>query len=312
MEASTREAYGKTLVELGGENENIVVLDADLSRSTMTRLFATKFPHRFFDCGIAEQNMMGIAAGLAASGKTAFASTFAIFASGRCFDQVRMSIAQPLLNVKIVATHGGVTVGEDGFSHHSIEDIALMCSLPGFTIIVPADAIETAQAVRAAAENYGPFYIRLCRPRSPLVYGDDYRFEIGKAATLKSGDDATIIATGLMVSLALEAARRLKGEGIDCRVLSMPTIKPIDEDAIIKAAKETGAIVTCEEHLEHGGLGSTVARVVAKHRPVPMSFLALKDKYTSSGKPNELLASHGLTVDGIEEAMRHLLDRKRA
>ena len=310
MEASTREAYGKTLVELGGENENIVVLDADLSRSTMTRLFATKFPHRFFDCGIAEQNMMGIAAGLAASGKTAFASTFAIFASGRCFDQVRMSIAQPLLNVKIVATHGGVTVGEDGFSHHSIEDIALMCSLPGFTIIVPADAIETAQAVRAAAENYGPFYIRLCRPRSPLVYGDDYRFEIGKAATLKSGDDATIIATGLMVSLALEAARRLKGEGIDCRVLSMPTIKPIDEDAIIKAAKETGAIVTCEEHLEHGGLGSTVARVVAKHRPVPMSFLALKDKYTSSGKPNELLASHGLTVDGIIKEVRELIFRR--
>ena len=310
MEASTREAYGKTLIELGSENENIVVLDADLSRSTMTRLFATEFPHRFFDCGIAEQNMMGIAAGLAASGKTVFASTFAIFASGRCFDQVRMSIAQPHLNVKIVATHGGVTVGEDGFSHHSIEDIALICSLPGFTVIVPSDATETAQAVRAAAENYGPFYIRLCRPRIPLVYGDDYRFEIGKAVTLKSGNDATIIATGLMVSLALEAARRLEEEGIDCRVLSMPTIKPIDEDAIIKAARDTGAIVTCEEHLEHGGLGSMVARVVAKHYPVPMSILTLKDKYTSSGKADELLESHGLTPEGIEKEVRELIFRK--
>ncbi len=312
MEMSTREAYGNTLVELGKENRNIVVLDADLSRSTMTRFFAQEFPERFFDCGIAEQNMMGIAAGLAASGKIVFASTFAVFASGRCFDQLRMSIAQPHLNVKIVATHGGVTVGEDGFSHHAIEDLSLMCSLPGFTVIVPADAIETSQAVRAAATNLGPFYIRLSRPKTPVVYSDQYRFVIGKAVTLKPGGDASIIATGIMVSIALDAAKRLEEEGISCRVISIPTIKPIDEEAILNAARETGAIVTCEEHLEHGGLGSAVSRVVAKNEPVPISLLALKDMYTSSGKPSELLECHGLTQAGIERAVRAVLKRKRA
>jgi len=310
VEVSVREAYGKTLVELGKENENIVVLDADLAKSTMTQFFAKEFPERFFDCGIAEQNMMGIAAGLAASGKTVFASTFAVFASGRCFDQVRMSIAQPGQNVKIVATHSGISVGEDGFSHHSIEDLALFCSFPNFTVIVPADAIETAQAVRTAAATYGPFYIRLCRPKAPLVFDHSYRFVLGKAVMMRGGRDVTIIATGLMVAKALEAADKLAREEIECRVLNMPTLKPLDEKAIIRAAEETGAILTVEEHLQHGGLGSRVAQVVAKHRPVPMSFLAIKDFYSSSGKPEELFRKHGLTVEGIEQEVQQLVRRK--
>ena len=310
QEVSLRETYGQTLVELGGENPDIVVLDADLSRSTMTQIFAREFPERFFDCGIAEQNMVGIAAGLAASGKIPFASTFAVFAPGRCFDQIRMSIAQPGLNVKLVTTHGGISVGEDGTSHQSIEDLALIGSLPGFTVIVPADAIETAQAVRVAAASYGPFYIRLCRPKLPLVYSEDYRFVLGKAVTMRQGRDAAIIAIGLMVKAALEAAENLKREGIDCRVLNMPTLKPIDEAAIVEAAAETGAIVTAEEHLEHGGLGSIVARVLARHQPVPVEFVAIKDTYAKSGKPAELLQRYGLTAKDIEQGVRLAIRRK--
>jgi transketolase len=309
-EMSVRDAYGNTLVELGRENENIVVLDADLSRSTMTHLFAKEFPDRFFDCGVAEQNMMGIAAGLAASGKTVFASTFAIFASARCYDQVRVSIAQPHQNVKIVVTHSGITVGEDGFSHHAIEDLSLMCSFPGFTVVVPADALETSQAVRAAAVTHGPFYIRLTRPKMPLVYHDNYRFALGKAVTMRGGGDATVIAIGYMVDRALQAADALAREGIELRVVNMPTLKPIDEQAILKAAEETGAILTAEEHLEHGGLGSMVARVVVKQHPVPMSFLTIKDIFTSSGKAGELLEKHGLTAEGIVEEIRSLVGRK--
>ncbi len=310
--AYTRQAYGETLVELGKENPDIVVLDADLFRSTMTHLFAREFPDRFFDCGIAEQNMVSIAAGLAAAGKIPFVSTFAVFVPGRCFDQIRMSIAQPGLNVKLVTSHGGITVGEDGSSHHAIEDLALVGSLPGFTIIVPADAMETAQAVRAAASGYGPFYIRLGRPRTPLVYGEGYCFELGKAVTVRDGVGATIIAIGLMVSVALEAAENLKREGIDCRVLSMPTLKPIDEAAVLAAAAETGAIVTAEEHLEHGGLGDTIARVIARHRPVPMEFIAIKDTYAKSGRPAELLQKCGLTAKDIEQAIRRVVPRKSA
>lgn len=310
VEMSTREAYGKTLVELGKENENIVVLDADLSRSTNTQLFAKEFPQRFFDCGVAEQNMMGIAAGLAASGKTVFASTFAVFASGRCYDQVRMSIAQPHQNVKIVASHGGISVGEDGCSHHSIEDLALYCSFPGFTVIVPADANETAHAVRTVADTYGPFYIRLSRPKTPLVFDEDYRFVLGRAVTMRGGWDATVIACGLMVHRALLAADALAKQGIELRVVNMSTLKPIDKEAIIRAANETGAILCVEEHLQHGGLGSTVAQVVVKHQPVPMSFMAIKDYYSSSGKPNELLEKHGLTSEGIEKEVRSLVSRK--
>mgnify|MGYP001101278099 CR=1 FL=1 len=307
---SLREAYGKTLVELGWENPNIVVLDADLSRSTMTHFFATEFPDRFFDCGIAEQNMVGIAAGLAASGKIPFASTFAVFVPGRAFDQIRMSIAYSQLNVKLVVTHGGISVGEDGASHHSVEDLALIGALPGFTVIVPADAIETAQAVKVAAASYGPFYIRLCRPNLPLVYSEGYRFKLGKAVTMRRGKDATIIAIGIMVSTALKAADSLKQQGIDCRVLNMPTLKPIDEAAIVKAANETGAIVTAEDHLEHGGLGSMVARVVARLHPVPMEFVAIKDTYAKSGTATELLQRYGLTAKDIEQAVRGVVERK--
>jgi transketolase len=310
QEVSLREAYGRTLVELGKENPDIVVLDADLSKSTMTHFFAREFPERFFDCGVAEQNMVGIAAGLAASGKIPFASSFAVFVPGRSFDQIRMSVAQAERNVKLVATHGGISVGEDGTSHQSIEDLSLIGSLPGFTVIIPADAIETAQVVRAAAASYGPFYIRLPRPKLPLVYTDDYRFNPGKAVTMKSGEKVTIIAIGVTVAAAVEAADSLEQEGISCRVLNMPTFKPIDEEAIIKAAAETGAIVTAEEHLEHGGLGSTVARVVAKHHPVPMEFVAIKDTYAQSGKPAELLQRYGLTAKDIGQVVRGLIKRK--
>ena len=309
-EASQREAYGKTLVELGRENRDIVVLDADLRPSTMTGFFAKEFPERIFDCGIAEQNMASIAAGLAASGKIPFASTFAVFAPGRCFDQIRMSIAQPRLNVKLVSTHSGVTVGEDGTSHQSLEDLALACSLPGFTIIAPADAIETTQAVRTAAATYGPFYIRLCRPKLPVLHDEDYRFELGKAEVMRQGTQATIMAIGTRVEAALEAAENLEHEGVDCRVLNMSTLKPVDEAAIIRAAADTGAIVTAEEHLEHGGLGSAVARVLARQQPVPMEFVAIKDTYAKSGKATELLQRYGLTAKDIEQSVRSALKRK--
>ncbi len=310
QEASLREAYGKTLVELGKENPDVVMLDADLSRSTMTKYFASEFPGRSFDCGIAEQNMIGIAAGLAASGKIPFASSFAVFIPGRCFDQIRMSIAQPRLNVKLVATHGGITVGEDGTSHQAIEDLALISSFPGFTVIVPADAIETTQAVRVAAATYGPFYIRLPRLKLPLVYDESYHFNLGKAVTMRQGRNVTIIAIGTMVAPAIEAADNLKQEGIDCCILNMPTLKPIDEVAIIKAAAETGAIVTAEEHLEHGGLGSAVARVTARHHSVPIELVAIKDTYAKSGKPAELLQRYGLTAKDIEQAVHAVLKRK--
>jgi len=309
--SSTREAYGETLVALGKENPDIVVLDADLSRSTMTRLFAQEFPQRFFDCGIAEQNMMSISAGLAASGKIVFASSFAIFATARCFDQLRVSIAQPRLNVKVVASHGGISVGEDGFSHHAIEDLSLACSLPGFTVVVPADAIEVAQVVRVAAANPGPFYIRLSRPKTPLVYSDGYQFVLGKAVTMRQGFDATIIANGIMVARALEASESLSHQGIDCRVLSMPTLKPLDKEAVTLAAKETRAIVTAEEHLEQGGLGSRVAQEVVQHQAVPMAFVAIKDVYAKSGTPEGLLQRYGLTAADIEKAVKSTVLKKR-
>jgi len=309
---ATREAYGKALVKLGQDNPDIVVLDADLSKSTTTHLFAREFPERFFECGIAEQNMMGIAAGLAAAGKIPFASTFAVFATSRCFDQIRVSIAQPRLNVKIVASHGGITVGEDGASHHAIEDLSLMCSLPGFTVIVPADAIETAQAVMTAAKVEGPFYIRCGRPPVPLVFDEDYEFVLGRACTMREGSDATIIAIGIMVEAALKAAADLAQEGIGCRVLNMSTLKPIDTDAILRAARNTGAIVTAEEHLLQGGLGSAVAQVVAEEYPVPMALIAIRDLYSKSARPDELLQQHGLTPEAIAQAVRNVVARKKS
>ena len=308
--ASTRETYGRTLAELGRENKDIVVLDADLSPSTMTSFFAGEFPHRFFDCGLQEQNMVGIAAGLAASGKTVFMSTFAIFASCRCFDQLRLCLSQPALNVKIVATHGGITVGEDGSSHHAIEDLALYCALPGFTVIVPADAIEAAAAVRAATRNYGPYYIRLSRPKTPVIYSEGYEFASGKAVTMRQGRDATIAACGIMVAKALQAADTLARQNIDCQVINMHTLKPLDEAAIVRAASETGSVVVAEEHLAQGGLGSRVAQVIARERPVPMAFVNLGDRYGMSGKADELLQRYGLTAEDIERAVRSTVGRK--
>ncbi|MFA5367254.1 MAG: transketolase family protein [Dehalococcoidia bacterium] len=310
-EASMRETYGKTLAELGKSNPDIVVLDADLSSSTQTKFFAKEFPDRFFNCGIAEQNMMGIAAGLAASGKTAFASTFAVFATSRCFDQVRWSIAQPHRNVKIVATHSGITVGEDGASHQAIEDLSLMCALPGFTVIVPADAVETEQVIRYAASTLGPWYIRLPRLKSAVLYDKGYSFDLEKAVTMREGKDLTIIAMGLMVERAIKAAEALSGEGIDACVLNMHTLKPLDEDAVVKAAKETGAILTVEEHVRQGGLGSRVATVIAESYPVPMSFINIEDCFSSSGQPEELLAKHGLTSENIVKEAKALIKRKR-
>jgi transketolase len=307
---STRDAYGKALAQLGRENPDIVVLDADLSKSTKTINFAKEFPDRFFDCGIAEQNMMSIAAGFAASGKIPFASTFAVFASGRAFDQLRVSIAQPGLNVKVVATHGGITVGEDGASHQGIEDLALVSPLPNFTVIVPADSVEAAQAVRAAVKAHGPFYIRMSRSSTPVIFGDDYKFAIGKSVTVKEGSDAAIIAVGIMVASAIEAAERLAADGINCRVINMATVKPLDEEAIIKAATETGCIVTAEEHLVRGGVGSAIAQVVAKNKPVPMEFVAIERNNAKSGKPELLLERCRLTSSDIEDAVRVCISRK--
>ena len=309
-EGSTREIYGKTLVDLGKQDKDIVVLDADVSPSTMTNYFAREFPQRFFNCGLQEQNMIGIAAGLAASGKTVFASTFAVFVVCRCFDQLRLCISQPNLNVKVVATHGGITVGEDGISHQAIEDLALCCALPSFTVVVPADAIETAEAVRAAAGTYGPFYIRLSRPKTPIVYPEGYRFTLGKAVTMRQGKDATIIATGIMVAKALGVADILAREGIDCRVINVHTVKPLDEAAIVSAASETGAIVVTEEHLAQGGLGSRVAHILAKEKPVPMEFVNLGDRYAMSGKAEELLQRYGLTPEHIEASVKSAVRRK--
>jgi transketolase len=310
-QVAPRDIYGKVLAEIGKENRNIVVLDADLCPSTMTNYFGREFPERFFGVGIAEQNMIGIAAGLAASGKIPFASTFAVFAPGRCFDQIRVAVAQSELNVKIVSTHAGLTVGEDGGSHQALEDLALLGSLPGFTIIVPSDAVETAQVIRAVAALHGPCYIRLPRVKLPVINDSSYRFEIGKAATLRTGKDATVIAMGVMVSAALEAADELAKEGIQCRVLNMSTFKPVDTAAIIKAAQETGAIVTAEEHQESGGLGSVVARVIAKNQPVPMELVAVKDVFGQSGKAAELLVKYGLTSRDIINAVREVLKRKK-
>ena len=307
---STRDAYGQTLLELGRENRDIVVLDADLSASTKTRLFSAEFPERHFEMGIAEANMIGTAAGLASCGKIPFASTFAVFATCRTFDQLRMSVAYPNLNVKVVATHGGISVGEDGASHHSIEDIALACALPNFSVLVVADATQTRAAVRAAAEHAAPVYLRLIRPSVPTVYEAGCNFVIGKAIKLREGSDATIIANGLMLSRALEAARLLSKQGISATVLDMHTVKPLDTEAVLEAASNTGAIVTAEEHLLHGGLGSAVAQTVSEHHPVPMRFVAIRDQYARSGEPEELLEMYGLTAQSILDAVQEVVHEK--
>lgn len=307
---STREAYGKALVKLGAEDPRVVVLDADLSKSTKTVEFKKKYPERFFNMGIAEQNLLGTAAGLAAVGKIPFASTFAVFATGRAFEQVRNSIAYTKLNVKIAATHAGITVGEDGASHQAIADIALMRALPNMTVLVPADGIEAGKAVLAAAKIEGPVYIRLGRSGVPVLFGADYDFKIGQAAQLKQGKDATIIACGIMTAEALAACRELEKENVSVRVINMPTIKPLDSAAVIAAARETGAIVTAEEHTVIGGLGSAVAEVLAENIPVPLERVGIKDVFGESGKPQELLEKYGLTAQAVKEAVNRVLKRK--
>ena len=307
---ATRDAYGEALAELGAVNENIVVLEADLSKSTKTSDFKKVYPERHFNMGIAEQNMLGVAAGFAAAGKVPFASSFAVFATGRAYDQIRNSIAYPNLNVKIAATHAGLTVGEDGGSHQMLEDIALMRALPNMTVIVPADGIETKQAVKAAAEYEGPVYIRMGRPKVPVLFGDDYKFEIGKGVVLKEGTDVTLVGTGIMVSKAVEAAELLAAEGISAAVVNISTIKPLDAELIIAQAQKTGAIVTCEEHNIYGGLGSAVAEVLVENCPVPMTRVGVADQFGESGLPDELLEKHGLTAANIAAQAKTVIARK--
>ena len=305
---ATREAYGNALAELG-EKYDFVVLDADLAAATKTGVFKKKYPERFFDCGIAEGNMMSVAAGIATTGKVVFASSFAMFAAGRAFEQVRNSICYPHLNVKIGATHAGITVGEDGATHQCIEDFALMRAIPGMTVINPADAVEAKAAVEAAINFVGPVYMRFGRYAVPVINDNaDYKFEIGKGVEMKDGSDVTIVATGMMVSMALEAAEALKDKGISVRVINIHTIKPIDKDIILKAAKETGAIVAAEEHSIIGGLGSAVAEVVGEGCPVPVVRLGVNDEFGHSGKVPPLLEMYGLTtanlIAKVEEALK--------
>jgi transketolase len=309
--ASARETYGRTLVELAQDHPNIVVLGGDLNISVFTHLWREKCPDRFFDFGPAEQNIMGVAAGLAASGKVPFVSTFAVFGTGRPFDQLRVLIAQPQLNVKLVCTHAGVLTGEDGMSAHGIEDLALICSLPGFTVIVPADAVETAQAVRVAADTKGPCYIRLSRAATPVIHDAHYRFTPGRSDLVRQGRDLTIIANGVMVSVSLDAADLLAREGIAARVVNMHTLRPVDQETIVAAARDTGAIVTAEEHYIHGGLGSTVSQVVGRCHPVPIEMVALEG-YSESAKAEELMVKCGLTSDGVKRAAQAVLRRKRS
>jgi len=308
---ATRDAYGETLAELGSENGDIVVLDADLSGSTKTSLFAKKFPGRFFNMGIAEANMVGTAAGLAAAGKVPFLSTFAIFAVGRAWEQVRQSVAYPKANVKVVATHGGVTVGEDGGSHQSVEDVAIMRAVPNMTVIVPADGVETRAAIRAAAAAKGPFYIRLGRNKVPTVFPEDHQFEIGKGSLLRPGTDLTFVSTGLMTAVALAAAELLAAEGVSARVVHIGTIKPLDEEILVEAARETGAIVTAEEHSIIGGLGGAVAELLSEKCPVPVRRVGINDRFGTSGKAEELLKYFGLTAENLADAAREVLQGKK-
>ncbi len=306
---ATRESYGAALVEYGAD-ESIVVLDADLSKSTKTDMFKKAYPDRFINMGIAECNMMSVAAGLASTGKTVFASSFAMFAAGRAFEQIRNSISYPNLNVKIGATHAGISVGEDGATHQCLEDIALMRSLPNMVVLNPADDIEAMQCVKAAIDHKGPVYMRFGRLAVEDINAPDYKFELGKGVQLSEGNDVSIIATGLMVTEALRAKDLLSAEGISARVINIHTIKPIDEDIITKAAKETGAIVTCEEHYIMGGLGSAVCEVVCKNSPVPVKIIGT-DRYGKSGKPAELFEEYGLTAENIVKNTKEAIASKK-
>ena len=301
---ATRESYGNALVELGREHADVVVLDADLAGATKTSTFKKEFPDRHFDCGIAEGNMMAVAAGIASMGMVPFASTFAMFAAGRAFEQVRNSIGYPHLNVKIGATHGGISVGEDGASHQCCEDFALMRSIPGMTIICPADDVEARAAVKAAYEFEGPVYLRFGRSGVPVFHDEDFKFEIGKGEVLQDGNDIAIIATGIMVGEAVKAGEELRSQGINARVINLSTIKPLDEELILKAAEECGRIVTCEEHSIIGGLGEAVSSLLSEKLPTPVRRIGVNDEFGHSGPAAELLKDFGLSAENIVETVK--------
>ena len=307
---ATREAFGKALVELGRQNEHIVVLDADLSKSTYTNLFQKEFPDRFFECGIAEANMVAIGSGLASSGKIPFVSSFSCFVLNKGFEQLRVTAAFPNVNLKVVGTHSGISIGEDGPSQMSIEDLSLACSLPGFTVLSPADEVSTSALVRAAVAHFGPVFIRAGRAKAPIVHTADQQFEIGKSVQLTDGRDVTIIATGLLVAEALRAQEALEAEGVSARVIDMYCIKPLDRDAVKKAAVETGAIVVAEEHLADSGLGVRVAQAAAETNPCPMEFVGLQT-YAESGTPDGLLDKYGLRARNLVDACHRVLARRR-
>jgi len=309
---ATRDAYGEALRELGASHQEIVVLDADLAKSTKSFAFGEAYPERFFNVGIQEANMVGMAGGFASAGKVPFISSFAAFVVLKGFDQLRMAVAYPRLNVKVAGSHGGISIGEDGASQQSVEDIALACSLPGFVVCVPSDEHQMRAVVKAAYRHQGPVFIRSGRPKAPLIYDKEPEFEFGRAARLREGKDVTIIANGLMVGAALLAHDRLATEGVSVRVVDMACVKPLDEDEVEAAARETGAIVTAEEHLLHGGLGARVAQTVAQRFPAPMEFVGLHDTYAESGDPEALMRKYGLTADEVVTAVRRVLERKSA
>ena len=309
--AATREAFGRTLVELGRENQDIVVCDADLSKSTMTTYFAKEFPDRFFSLGIAEANMVGIGAGLACAGKIPFVSSFSAFVMNKGFEQLRVCAAYPKVNLKVVGTHSGISIGEDGPSQMSVEETALACSLAGFVVISPADEAAAKALVRQAAAYVGPVFIRTGRVKAPIVYSADQKFEIGKAIEVVGGSDVAIVANGLLVAQAILASETLASEGISARVIDMHTVKPLDREAIRRAAAETGAMVVAEEHLVDGGLGVRVAQVVAETVPCPMEFVGIHDTYAESGQPDELLEKYGLVARDVAAAVRKVVARKR-
>jgi len=302
----TREGYAAALLELGEKDPRIVVLDADLAKSTQTEKFKERFPDRFIDCGVAEQNLMATAAGLAATDKIVFASTFAMFATGRAYDQVRNTIAYSGMNVKICATHGGITVGEDGSSHQALEDIALMRLIPGMRVVVPADYYETREAVKAVAYEEGPFYVRMTRPKVPVLFDENYVFELGKVKQLRSGNDVTLLACGLMVHKALEAAEELAREGLEAEVIDVHTIKPLDKEGILSSASKTGRVVTCEDHSVLGGLGGALAELLVEEMPLPMRRIGIRNRFGVSGSADELVEHFGLSPHHIAEAAKNL------
>lgn len=308
---ATRQAFGDELAAIG-EREDIIVMDADLTKSTMTNVFAAKYPQRFINCGIAEGNMMATAAGIASTGKTVFAASFAMFSTGRAYEQVRNSIGYPKLNVKVVGTHAGVTVGEDGASHQCIEDVALMRAIPGMVVVSPADGVETAAAVRAIADYNGPVYLRLSRLAMPVIFDEStYKFELGKGTVIKDGSDVTIIATGLLLHEAMKAEKMLAEQGISVRFVNMHTIKPLDVNIVVLSAQKTGAVVCVEEHSVIGGLGSAVCETLAKNCPVPVEIVGVEDTFGRSGKPDQLLEHFELTAPYIVEKVKKVLERKR-